>query len=91
MLNLILVDSEIELVPREIANHPAVRINATKEKKPASQIILDSALHHSAMRRLPQADAGRPDIVHFFLLLSLGSLLNTGVLRTSSCIPETMS
>jgi rRNA small subunit pseudouridine methyltransferase Nep1 len=84
MLNLILVDSEIELVPREIANNPAVRINATKRKKPASQIILDSTLHHSAMRRLPQADRrGRPDIVHFFLLLSLESVLNRkGLLRT---------
>lgn len=84
MLKLLLVDSEIELVPREIANHPAVRINATKRKKPASQILLDATLHHSAMRQLPQADRrGRPDIVHFFLLLSLESLLNRkGFLRT---------
>jgi rRNA pseudouridine-1189 N-methylase Emg1 (Nep1/Mra1 family) len=42
MLNLLLVDSEIETVPQEIANHPAVRINATKRKKPASQILLDA-------------------------------------------------
>jgi rRNA small subunit pseudouridine methyltransferase Nep1 len=84
MLNLILVDSEIELVPKEIANHSAVRINAAKKKKPASQILLESTLHHSAMRRLPQADRrGRPDIVHFFLLLALESALNRrGFLRT---------
>lgn len=84
MLNLLLLDSEIELVPKEIANHPAVRINADKRKKPASQVLLDSTLHHSAMRRLPQADRrGRPDIVHFFLLLALESALNKrGFLRT---------
>jgi rRNA small subunit pseudouridine methyltransferase Nep1 len=84
MLNLLLADSEIELVPKEIANHPSVRINATKRKKPASQVLLDASLHHSAMRRLAQADRrGRPDIVHFFLLLALESALNKkGLLRT---------
>jgi rRNA small subunit pseudouridine methyltransferase Nep1 len=84
MLNLLLVDSEIELVPQEIANYPAVRINAAKRKKPPSQIILDATLHHSAMKRFSQADRrGRPDIVHFFLLLSLESVLNRkGLLRT---------
>ncbi len=83
MLNLLLVDSEIETVPQEIANHPAVRINAAKRKKPASQILLDATLHHSAMKRLPQADRrGRPDIVHFFLLLGLESVLShKGLLR----------
>ncbi len=76
MLNLLLADSEIELVPKELASHPAVRSNAAKRKKQASQIVLDSALHHSAMKRLAQADRrGRPDIVHFFLLLALESAL----------------
>jgi rRNA small subunit pseudouridine methyltransferase Nep1 len=83
MLNLLLVDSEIETVPQEIANHPAVRANAAKRKKPASQVLLDATLHHSAMKRLDGADRrGRPDIVHFFLLLGLESVLNRrGLLR----------
>lgn len=83
MLNLLLVDSEIETVPQEIASHPAVRASAAKRKKPASQILLDATLHHSAMKRLPQADRrGRPDIVHFFLLLGLESVLShRGLLR----------
>jgi rRNA small subunit pseudouridine methyltransferase Nep1 len=83
LLNLLLVDSEIETVPPEIANHPAVRISATKRKKPASQILLDATLHHSAMKRLEGADRrGRPDIVHFFLLLGLESVLSRrGLLR----------
>ncbi len=55
MLNLLLVDSEIETVPPEIASHPAVRTSATKRKKPASQILLDATLHHSAMKRLGEA------------------------------------
>jgi rRNA small subunit pseudouridine methyltransferase Nep1 len=84
MLNLLLVDSEIETVPQEIAKHPAVRANAAKRKKPASQILLDATLHHSAMKRLAGADRrGRPDIVHFFLLMGLESVLNRrGLLRT---------
>jgi rRNA small subunit pseudouridine methyltransferase Nep1 len=83
MLNLLLVDSEIETVPQEIANHPAVRTNAAKRKKPASQILLDATLHHSAIKRLAGADRrGRPDIVHFFLLVGLESALNhRGLLR----------
>lgn len=83
MLNLLLVDSEIETVPPEIASHPAVRASATKRKKPASQILLDATLHHSAMKGLGGAERrGRPDIVHFFLLLGLESILSRrGLLR----------
>ncbi len=83
MLNLLLVDSEIETVPPEISNHPAVRASATKRKKSASQILLDATLHHSAIKRLGGAERrGRPDIVHFFLLLGLESVLSCrGLLR----------
>lgn len=83
MLNLLLADSEIETVPQEIAGQPAVRINAAKRKKPASKILLDATIHHSAMKRLEGADRrGRPDIVHFFLLLGLESILSKrGLLR----------
>lgn len=84
MLNLLLVDSEIETVPQEIAGHPAVMANAKKRNKPAAHVLLDATLHHSAMKRLIDADRrGRPDIVHFFLLLALESVLNReGLLRT---------
>ncbi len=77
VLNLLLVDSEIELVPERIASHPAVHINAKKRGKQAEKMLLDSSLHHSAMKRLSQGERrGRPDIVHFVLMLALESVLN---------------
>jgi rRNA small subunit pseudouridine methyltransferase Nep1 len=84
MLSLLLVDSEIELVPQKIASHTAVRLNARRRKKEASRMLLDATLHHTAMRNLPQAKRrGRPDIIHFFLITALESVLNhKGMLRT---------
>lgn len=84
MLSLLLVDSEIEPVPEEITGYTAVHLNAKRRKKDASKILLDATLHHTAMRNLPQAERrGRPDIVHFFLINALESVLNhEGMLRT---------
>jgi len=83
VLNLFLAESELELVPREIASHPAVRSSAKRRDREPCSMLLDSNLHHTAMRRLPMAERrGRPDIVHFFLLLALDSVLNKrGMLR----------
>ncbi len=40
-------------------------------------MILDAAVHHSAMTKLPDFERrGRPDMVHFFLLTALDSLVN---------------
>lgn len=84
MLNLLLVDSEIEPVPEEITGYAAVRLNAVRRKKDASKMLLDATLHHTAMRNLSQAERrGRPDIIHFFLITALESVLNhEGMLRT---------
>ena len=75
MMHLILADSELELVPEEIAGHPAVRKHGSR--------ILDSSLHHSAMKGLKDGyRRGRPDIVHISLLVALESILNReGMLR----------
>ncbi|NPV62013.1 MAG: 16S rRNA methyltransferase [Methanotrichaceae archaeon] len=83
MLNLLLVDSELELVPEEIALHPTVTASARRRKKPATKMLLDSSAHHSAMKRLSEFERrGRPDIVHFFLMVALESVLNhQGMLR----------
>jgi len=82
-INIVLADSELELVPERIAGHPAVRKNAEKRKKRPTHLLLDSSLHHQAMRVLPDwTRRGRPDIVHYFLLFSLDSILNQeGFLR----------
>lgn len=83
MLHLILVDSELECVPPEIVTHPIIKKSAKKDGKKPSEMLLDSSLHHQALRQLPQANRrGRPDIIHIFLLLANESILNRyGMLR----------
>jgi rRNA small subunit pseudouridine methyltransferase Nep1 len=83
MLNLLFVETSLELVPRQIARHPSVVRNAKREGKKADEVILDRSLHHHAMLSLPEGEKrGRPDIIHFCLLEALGAPLNkTGKLR----------
>ena len=78
MLTLILAESSIELVPNEIRGHPAILSWAERKKKDPRELILDQSYHHSAILRLGKSGIGRgrPDIVHFCLLLALGSPLN---------------
>ncbi len=77
MLTLILADAELELIPQKIWGHPAVVAYTKRRKKKARICLLDATYHHSAMRNLEDGGRrGRPDIVHFFLLLALDSILN---------------
>jgi len=74
-LTLILVECGIELIPRSIRKHPAIR-KQLNMKNYQSQ-LLDNALHHSAMKSLKNYEKrGRPDILHACLLNALGSPLN---------------
>ena len=77
-LTLILAESAIELVPNEIASHPAVRSSARRKKKDPRHVILDQNYHHAAILKLGRhgVGRGRPDIAHFSLLLAMGSPLN---------------
>src|SRR5436853_6065599 len=79
MLTLILAESSIEFVPNEITGHPAVLKWAERKKKDPRELILDQSYHHSAILGLGKSGIGRgrPDIVHFCLLLALGSPLNS--------------
>ena len=85
MLNLVFTEAALELVPREILRHPSVKRNAKRRKKLPEKTLLDRSLHHYAMDRLSNAEKrGRPDILHFCLLLTMGSPLNRmGKLRVS--------
>ena len=77
VLTLVLADAELELAPPPIQGHPAVRTSAKKRGRSPSAILLDSSLHHPALRRFPDGERrGRPDIVHLFVLLCLDSVLN---------------
>lgn len=83
VLTLVLAEAEVERIPGEIRGHGAVEATARRAKKPAGKILLDTSLHHDAMRDLTEGDRrGRPDILHLALLLSLDSPLNRkGLLR----------
>ncbi len=74
---IILLESALELVPRELWRHPAVLKNARRRGKRPGETLLDKSLHFAAMKDIRDAEKrGRPDIVHFTLLTILGSPLN---------------
>jgi len=77
MLDLVFVETSLELVPLEIIRHPSVKRNAKRRGKRAEETLLDRSLHHYAMDRLSDAEKrGRPDILHFCMLEAMGSPLN---------------
>lgn len=84
MLTLVLADAELEMVPVPLQGHPAVRTSAKKRGRSPAVILLDSSLHHPALKKFPEGERrGRPDITHLFILLCLDSVLNVqGQLRT---------
>lgn len=84
MLHMILADSELEQVPAEIADDKPILWTARRRARKPTELILNSSLHHRAMRKLEDAERrGRPDIVHSCLLLAQDSPLNSeGLLRT---------
>ena len=76
MLNFVLAESALELVPREIRKLPAVSSDAKRRGKEASEILLDRSFHHSAMAKLKDSEKrGRPDLVHGALLSVTGTPL----------------
>jgi len=79
----ILADSELELVPQEIVNERCVLNNARARGKAPEKILLDASHHHPAFGKLPDSERrGRPDIIHFFLMLCIDSDLSVeGKLR----------
>jgi len=69
MLNVILVESSLELIPRQLHNHPSVTSYSKKFKKTPSKSLLDNSWHFAAMKELKNENKrGRPDIVHLTLL-----------------------
>lgn len=78
VLTLVLAESSIELVPKEIARERTVLSWAKRKAKEPQNLILDQSYHHYAILRLGRnaVGRGRPDIAHFSLLTALGSPLN---------------
>ena len=76
MLNFVLAESALELVPKEIRRQPAVLSDARRRGKDASEILMDRSFHHSAMAKLKDSEKrGRPDLVHVTLLNVTGAPL----------------
>lgn len=77
MLTIILVESELEVMPGELVNHPLIVSFAHQRRKQPERVLLDSNYHHVAMRDLVDGRRrGRPDITHLFLLTTLESIAN---------------
>lgn len=75
MIHLVFTDASLELVPKKLLGHPAVRKYAKRFNK-GKEILLDDSYHHSAMKKLEDREKrGRLDIIHFCLLEAFGSPL----------------
>ena len=69
VLNLVLGESALELVPTEIAGHASIRNDAKRRGSGTTSILLDRSIHHSAMLKLKEDfKRGRPDLVHLAVL-----------------------
>jgi len=76
LLNFVLAESALELVPREIRRSPAVASDSRRRGVDAAEILLDRSFHHSAMAKLKDSEKrGRPDLVHAALLSVTGTPL----------------
>nr|AIF15911.1 ribosome biogenesis protein (NEP1) [uncultured marine thaumarchaeote KM3_71_H11] len=68
-LSLVLAESSLEMIPKEIQNHSSVISHSKKLGKLSSNILLDNSWHYAAMKGIQNENKrGRPDIVHFSLL-----------------------
>ncbi len=77
MFTLVLVESALETIPKQLWSQPTIKKYADLHRKHPRFIMLDRSYHHSAMKKLEHNEKrGRPDIVHFALLEALGSPLN---------------
>ena len=64
MLNLVLTESAIELVPSDLWKHPAVMKRSRLIGKNPGQMLLDRSYHHGAMLQIKDGrKRGRPDMV----------------------------
>ena len=75
-VSVLLAESALELVPKEIQKTPAVRNDAERRGVAPSRMLLDRSFHHGAMLKLEEDyKRGRPDLVHMTLLAMTSSPL----------------
>ena len=69
MLSLILAESSLELIPKELQDHNSVVLHSKRIGKKPSEILLDNSWHFAAMKGIKnELKRGRPDLVHISLL-----------------------
>jgi len=69
VLNVIIAEAALELVPSQIVKHASVRNEARRREIEPSETLLDRSIHHHAMLKLSDdSKRGRPDLVHLTLL-----------------------
>tara|TARA_A100001037_G_C14870745_1_gene509446 strand:+ start:77 stop:745 length:669 start_codon:yes stop_codon:yes gene_type:complete len=69
MLTVILTESSLELIPKNMHTHPSIKSYSKKFKKSPSRTLLDNSWHFAAMKGLDnEIKRGRPDIIHLTLL-----------------------
>ena len=71
MISLILAESSLETVPIDIQDHPSVTHHAQRLGRSPAETLLDNSWHYTAMKGITnEIKRGRPDIVHFSLLVA---------------------
>lgn len=71
---IVFLETPLETVPEEIINHPSIIADAKRRGKHPSEILLDDSKHHAAMKKLENREKrGRPDILHYSILLFMDS------------------
>ncbi len=69
MLSLIIAESALETIPKDLQSHNSVLASAKRLNKKPSEILLDVSWHFAAMKGIEnEIKRGRPDLIHFCLL-----------------------
>lgn len=79
MLEILIADAELELVPVSMQDDYAIRKISKEKGKNVQELLLDSNFMHSAIERHFPGESnrrGRPDIFHILLNCCLDSILN---------------
>lgn len=72
MLHVILLESAIELVPKNLTSTKLVQKHASRRGKKPNQLLLDQSHHGQVMTKLENGDRrGRPDIAFLCLMAML--------------------
>lgn len=74
--SLIIAEASLELVPKNLRNHSAVKAHAARLGRDPGETFLDRSYHHAAMKDDESfSKRGRPDILHFSMTAALASPL----------------